>query len=75
MPEKLFNPKQVAEWLGVSPAWVLDHASGLRRPCLPSVKLGKAVRFRGEDVERFIQDCLRIEQRLPAAGRRATASW
>jgi predicted DNA-binding transcriptional regulator AlpA len=76
MPEKLLHPRQVAEWLGVSPAWVLDHASGRRRPCLPSVKLGKAVRFRREDVEQFIQDCLRMEQRLHAAGGgRATALW
>jgi len=58
MPEKLLTPKQVAEWLGVSTAWVLDHASGRRRPYLPSVKLGKAVRFRREDVEAFIQECL-----------------
>ena len=51
MPEKLLTPKQVAEWLGVSTAWVLDHASGRRRPYLPSAKLGKAVRFRREDVQ------------------------
>jgi len=51
MPEKLLTPMQVAEWLGVSPAWVLDHASGRRRPYLPSAKLVKAVRFRREDVQ------------------------
>jgi predicted DNA-binding transcriptional regulator AlpA len=65
----------VAEWLGVSPAWVLDHASGRHRPYLPSVKLGKAVRFRREDVEQFIEDCLRLDQRRREAGKRATASW
>jgi excisionase family DNA binding protein len=75
MLEKLLTPKQVAEWLGVSPAWVLDHASGRCRPYLPSVKLGKAVRFRREDVEQFIQDCLRLEHRLREAGRRARAPW
>ena len=75
MPEKLLTPKQVAEWLDVSTAWVLDHASGRRRPYLPSVKLGKAVRFRREDVEQFIEDCLRLEQRLRAPVRRARASW
>jgi excisionase family DNA binding protein len=57
--ERLLGPKEVAQWLGVSSGWVLDHASGRRRPMLPSVKLGKAVRFRREDVEAFIQDCVR----------------
>jgi hypothetical protein len=55
--------------------FVGHYTSGRHRPCLPSVKLGKVVRFRREDVEQFIQDCLRIEQRLRAAGGRATASW
>jgi len=61
MPEKLITPKAVAEWLEVSVSWVLDHASGRRRPYLPSVKLGKAVRFRREDVQRFIDDCVRMK--------------
>lgn len=61
MPEKLLMPKAVAEWLEVSVSWVLDHASGRRRPHLPSVKLGKAVRFRREDVQRFIDDCVRMK--------------
>lgn len=60
MPERLLTPRAVAEWLEVSVSWVLDHASGRRRPHLPSVKLGKAVRFRREDVEKFIEDCTRM---------------
>ena len=60
MPARLLTPKSVAEWLEVSPGWVLDHASGRRRPHLPSVKLGKAVRFRRKDVEKFIEDCIRV---------------
>jgi len=59
IPEKLLSPKAVSEWLCVSETWVLDHASGRRRPNLPSVKLGKAVRFRREDVETFIKECVR----------------
>lgn len=59
MPERLLSPKEVAEWLGVSTAWVLDHAAR-RRPRLTSVKLGKAVRFRREDVEGFIAECIRL---------------
>ena len=61
MPEKLLTPQQIPEWLHVSPAWVLDHASGRRRPRLPSVKLGKVVRFRPEEVEMFIKDCDRVK--------------
>jgi len=59
-PERLLTPVEVAEWLGVSGAWVLDHATR-RRPMLKSVKLGKAVRFRREDVEEFISECMRIQ--------------
>jgi len=59
-PERLLTPKEVAEWLGLTAAWVLDHASR-RQPRLRSVKLGKAVRFRHTDVEEFIQECLRIQ--------------
>ena len=60
MTESLLTPKEVADWLCVSGAWVLDHASGRRRPYLPSVKLGKVVRFRREEVEAFILECRRI---------------
>ena len=62
MPERLLTAKEVAQdWLGVSVAWVLDHSSGRRAPHLPSVKLGKAVRFRREDVEQFIAECMRMK--------------
>lgn len=62
-PEKLLTPKEVAEWLGVTDSWVLDHASR-RKPQLESVKLGKLVRFRREDVEDFIRECRRIQGAL-----------
>jgi excisionase family DNA binding protein len=58
LPERLLTPKEVAEILAVSTALVLDHSSR-RRPHLPSVKLGKAVRFRRADVEEFIRECAR----------------
>lgn len=59
-PERLLTPKDVAEILAVSVAWVLDHSSR-RRPLLQSVKLGKAVRFRRADVEEFIRECSRMK--------------
>jgi excisionase family DNA binding protein len=58
-PERLLTAQDVAEWLGVSVRWVLAHAAGLNRPVLPSVKLGKAVRFARSDVEEFIRQCAR----------------
>ena len=62
MPERLLTAKELAQdWLGVSVAWVLDHSSGRRAPHLPSVKLGKAVRFRRADVEQFIAECMRMK--------------
>ncbi len=60
VPERSLTPKEVAEILSVSPAWVLDHSSR-RRPHLPCVKLGKAVRFRCGDVEAFIVECSRMK--------------
>jgi excisionase family DNA binding protein len=56
MMERLLTAKEVAEILSVSVAWVLDHSSR-RRPFLPPIRLGKAVRFRRSDVEEFIQKC------------------
>ena len=52
--EKLLTPGDVAKWLCVSPAWVRDHATR-KQPHLPAVKLGKLLRFRPVDVEKFIE--------------------
>lgn len=57
---RLLTAKQVAAWLGVSVCWVMQHASGHRRPFLPSVKLGRAVRFQRASVESFIVACERF---------------
>jgi predicted DNA-binding transcriptional regulator AlpA len=48
--EKLLTAKDVAEMLQMSEFWVYQHANGSRRPYLKRIKLGKAVRFRREDV-------------------------
>jgi predicted DNA-binding transcriptional regulator AlpA len=55
----LLNARQVAEMLNVSVAWVMDHAEGRYRPVLPSLKLGKSVRFRESDIEAFLERCHR----------------
>lgn len=51
--ERLLTPVEVADWLGVSPGWVRDHATR-KDPRLPTVRLGKLMRFRASDVEAFI---------------------
>ena len=62
-PERLLDPKEVAEILSVSVAWVLDHSSR-RRPYLPAIRLGKAVRFRRSDVEEFIRECSQTKRAI-----------
>lgn len=60
--EKLLTAQEVAAWLGVSARWVLAHAAGLNRPVLPSVKLGKSVRFERSAVADFIRTCARFDR-------------
>jgi excisionase family DNA binding protein len=67
MAERLLTVPQIAEWLCVSPGWVRDHASGRRRPVLPSLKLGKLLRFRAADVDAFVEECRALESRRTAA--------
>jgi excisionase family DNA binding protein len=52
---QLLTVRQVAEWLNVSPSWVRDHATNRRRPALPSLKLGKNLRFREDQVAEWIR--------------------
>ena len=70
---QLVRARDVAKKLGVSISWVVQHASGKRRPYLPAVKMepGRSpLRFDPSDVEKFIDDCRRIAgQRAGFAGR------
>jgi len=59
-PGRLLCVEEVAALLGMSTAWVRQHSNGLRRPGIPSVKLGKAVRFRRSQVEEFIRSMERL---------------
>jgi hypothetical protein len=57
---ELVRARDVAKKLGVSISWVIQHASGKRRPYLPAIKMGSGrspLRFDPVDVERFINDC------------------
>jgi hypothetical protein len=51
---ELLGPHEVAKWLGVSVAWVRDHATR-KEPLLPVVKLGKLLRFRPADIRVFLK--------------------
>lgn len=53
-PEKLLTPDDVAQWLGVSVAFIRDHATR-KEPRIPVVRFGKLMRFRASDVEAFIE--------------------
>jgi len=52
--DRLLTPGEVAQWLGVSAGWVRDHATR-KEPKLPTVRLGKLMRFRAMDIEEFIR--------------------
>ncbi len=57
---QLVRARDVAKKLGVSISWVIQHASGKRKPYLPAVKMGAGrspLRFDPNDVEKFIDDC------------------
>jgi excisionase family DNA binding protein len=56
--EKLLTAEEVAQILNMSTAWVYDHADR-KQPKVPCVRLGKAVRFRPEDVQTFIEAMIR----------------
>jgi len=56
MQQRLLSLDEVATMLGVSRDWVRDHATR-RNPRIPVVRLGgkrALLRFRAEDVDRFI---------------------
>lgn len=52
--EILLTVEEVAKILRVSIGWVYDHANG-KRPALPAVRLGSALRFRESAIAAFIE--------------------
>jgi excisionase family DNA binding protein len=51
--KRLISADEVAAILGVSAAWVRDHATR-KQPRLPAIKLGKLWRFRESDIHAFL---------------------
>lgn len=58
--ERLLTIAEVAEWLGVSKAWVYDHVTR-KRPFLPCVRFGEVTRFRRNEIEGFIQAHIKMD--------------
>lgn len=58
-PARLLSVDEVANLLQMSTAWVRQHSNGMRRPAIPSIKLGKAVRFRRQDLHMFVESMAR----------------
>ena len=51
----LLDASQVASILGISAAWVRDHATR-KEPRIAVVRIGRLLRFRLADVEAFIAE-------------------
>lgn len=51
---KLLTEKEAADYLGIAPATLCVWRCTRRYP-LPFLKVGRSVRYRPEDVERFIE--------------------
>jgi excisionase family DNA binding protein len=56
--ERLLTVAELADWLGVSKAWVYDHITR-KQPLLPCVRFGEITRFRRSEIESFIQEHVR----------------
>lgn len=57
--DPLLTAKEVAAQLKVSLTWVTVHANGKYRPFLPSIKMGRSLRFRQSAIDDFIDKCNR----------------
>lgn len=57
--QQLLTVADIARWFKISRGWVFDHAAGRRQPILPSVKLGKSLRFREEEVNCWLAELSR----------------
>ena len=56
-PVQLLNSKETAKLLGISERtlWSLT-----KQGSLPAAKIGKSVRYRSEDLKRYVESCLTV---------------
>lgn len=52
--DKLLSQKAVAEWIGMSEAWL--EQSRFKKTGIPWVKIGKSCRYRTSDVQKYLND-------------------
>lgn len=52
--DRLLTQKEVVDWTGMSPAWF--EMSRFKGTGIPYVKIGRAVRYRTSDVQKWIND-------------------
>lgn len=52
MTDRLITVRELADWLQLSPQTIRNGGAGTSR--IPKVRLGREVRYRREDVERWI---------------------
>ena len=61
--QPLLTVSDVAKIFKSSHSWVRKHANGEREPVMPSVKLGKKLMFRVDEIERFVRECSRKSEK------------
>jgi excisionase family DNA binding protein len=54
-PSTLMTVEDLASMLQVSSAWVRDHATR-KEPRLPVVRVGKLLRFRPQEIDKWIRE-------------------
>lgn len=54
MTDRLLTQSQVAEWTGMSSAWF--EQSRFKGTGIPYIKIGRSVRYRTSDVQRWIDE-------------------
>ena len=57
-PQPLLTVEELSKLIGMPPAWIYEHTSGLRRPQIPYVKAGGSIRFRRRAIKQWIREIL-----------------
>ncbi len=52
--DRLLSQQQVVEWTGMSPAWF--EMARFKGTGIPYVKIGRAVRYKFSDIQKFVTD-------------------
>ena len=58
--KQLCTVQEIAKMLQVSPAWVREHSTGRRRPVIPSIRLGRSIRFDPDKVKAWLDEMIAV---------------